>query len=221
MSHSHDPITTRPAAIDADLADGDGEIELEPTIQRPLASPSSPSQSFHMALATGSMPSLTTETGELLRSRLKAAAIFLAVGYGLFFVLGLVEPTSIHGVVLLYLGLQMAVCIAVIALLASPMVLSYPQLRAVEYGFFGLMVLTLVLKQYMGGTELINRGDADATRRAREERRDQFSGPDDPLRRVHPQRPQEDGQHGADDGHGTPGGHCGALGKRSRVVDDV
>ena len=88
----------------------------------PAASPSSPSQSFHMALATSSMPSLTTETGELLRSRLKAAALFLAVGYGLFFVLGLVEPTSTHGVVRLHLGLRMALCIAVIALLASPMV---------------------------------------------------------------------------------------------------
>ena len=43
--------------------------------------------------------------------------------------------------VLPYLGLQMALCIAVIALLASPIVLSYPQLRGVEYGFFGLMVL--------------------------------------------------------------------------------
>ena len=94
MSHADDRTPTNRAVIDAD---GDDEIELEPTIQQPRGLPSSAPESFHMALATGSMPSLTTETGELLRSRLKAAALFLAVAYGLFFLLGVVEPTSTHG----------------------------------------------------------------------------------------------------------------------------
>ena len=71
--------------------DDDAEIELEPTIHQGAYSPSSASQSFHMALATSSMPSLTTETGDLLRSRLKAAALFLAVGYAVFFIFGLVD----------------------------------------------------------------------------------------------------------------------------------
>ena len=82
-----------------------------------------------MALATSSMPSLTTETGELLRSRLKAAALFLAVGYGLFFLLGVVEPTSTAGQLRVFAGLRMALCITVAALLASPIELGYRQLR--------------------------------------------------------------------------------------------
>ncbi len=94
MSHADDRTPTNRAVIDAD---GDDEIEIEPTIQQPRGLPSSAPESFHMALATSSMPSLTTETGELLRSRLKAAALFLAVAYGLFFLLGVVEPTSTHG----------------------------------------------------------------------------------------------------------------------------
>src|SRR3954470_13592927 len=125
MSHADGPNARGPAFLEGE-GDDDAEIELEPTIHQGAYAPSSASQSFHMALATSSMPSLTTETGDLLRSRLKSAALFLAVAYALFFALGLVEPTSIHGVVLPYLGLQMALCIAVIALLASPMGLSYP-----------------------------------------------------------------------------------------------
>ncbi len=156
MSHADHRTPTNRPAIDADL---DDEIELEPTVQQARGFPSSASESFHMALATSSMPSLTTETGELLRTRLKAAALFLAVAYGLFFLLGVVEPTSTHGHIRLFLGLRMSLCIAVAALLASPVVLSLPQLRAMEYGFFGIMVLAMVLTQYMAGSALIDRGD--------------------------------------------------------------
>jgi len=156
MSHADNRTPTNRPAIDADL---DDEIELEPTIQQPRGFPSSASESSHMALATSSMPSLTTETGELLRSRLKAATLFLAVAYGLFFLLGVVEPTSTHGQIRLFLGLRMSLCITVAALLASPVVLSLRQLRAVEYGFFGIMVLAIVITQYIAGSELIERGD--------------------------------------------------------------
>ncbi len=138
--------------------DDEGEIELEPTIMAPpIDGPAS--QSFHMALATGSMPSLTAETGDLLRSRLKAAALFLAVAYGLFFLLGVVMPTSTHGQLRIFLGLRMSLCIAVAALLASPVLLSLAQLRAIEYGFFGLLVLATVATQYVAGSELIRQGD--------------------------------------------------------------
>jgi eukaryotic-like serine/threonine-protein kinase len=156
MSHADDRTPTDRAVIDAD---GDDEIELEPTIQQARGYPSSASKSFHMALATSSMPSLTSETGELLRSRLKAAALFLAVAYGLFFLLGVFEPSSTHGQIRLFLGLRMSLCVAVAALLASPLVLSLRQLRALEYGFFGIMVLAMVLAQYMAGSTLIDRGD--------------------------------------------------------------
>jgi eukaryotic-like serine/threonine-protein kinase len=156
MSHAHDQTPIDRARVDAL---GDDEIELEPTIQPPRGYPSSASESFHMALATSSPASLTTETGELLRYRLQAAALFLAVGYSLFFLLGLFEPTSAYGQTRIFLGLRMAICIAVSALLASPLLLSLRQLRALEYGFFGVMVLAIVVTQYFVGSELIERGD--------------------------------------------------------------
>jgi len=156
MSHADNRTHANRPAIDADL---DDEIELEPTVQQARGIPSSTSESFHMALATSSMPSLTSETGELLRSRLKAATLFLAVAYGLFFLLGVVEPTSTAGQLRVFVGLRMALCITVAALLASPVVLSLRQLRALEYGFFGIMVLAIVITQYMAGSELIERGD--------------------------------------------------------------
>ncbi len=156
MPYADSPTPANRGAIDADL---DDEIELEPTIQQPRGFPSSVSESFHMALATSALPSLTSETGELLRSRLKAATLFLAVVYGLLFVLGVVEPSSTAGQLRVLVGLRMALCITVAALLAAPIVLSLRQLRAVEYSFFGIMVLALVLAQYVVGSALIEKGD--------------------------------------------------------------
>lgn len=106
MSHT-DPISTRPSD---DFISADEEIELEPTVQYPGGYPSSPSQSFHMALATSSMPSLTTETEELRRSRLKAAAVFLAFGFAVFLIFGLLDPGSAAGMNVLNLGLRVLLC---------------------------------------------------------------------------------------------------------------
>jgi eukaryotic-like serine/threonine-protein kinase len=155
MSHT-DPISTRPAD---DLAPDDEEIELEPTAQFPGGYPSSPSQSFHMALATSSMPSLSTETGELRRSRLKAAALFLAFGFAVFFIFGLLDPDSVAAMSILSLGFRVLLCAAVAGLLASKIDLSYLQLRALEYTFFGLLVLLMMVAQYVICSELIARGD--------------------------------------------------------------
>ena len=116
------------------------------------------------------MPSLTTETGDLLRSRLKAAALFLAVGYAVFFIFGLVDEGSVQAMALLYLGLRVALCLAVVGLLSSQFPLTYRQLRGVEYAFFGLMVLLMMISQYMTGSELIDRGDLARLVAMREER---------------------------------------------------
>jgi serine/threonine-protein kinase len=112
-----------------------------------------------MALATSSMPSLTTETGELLRSRLKAAALFLALGYAIFAIFGLLEPGTIQGRAILALTLRVVLCAAVAGLLASKVELSIHQLRTLEYSFFGLLVLIMMVGQYLIGGELIAQGD--------------------------------------------------------------
>src|SRR3954454_19339490 len=116
MSHADGPNARGPAMLDGD---DDAEIELEPTIYQGAYSPASASQSFHMAVATSSMPSLTTETGDLLRIRLKAAALFLAVGYAVFFIFGLLDEGSVQGMALLYIGARVALCLAVVGLLSS------------------------------------------------------------------------------------------------------
>jgi serine/threonine-protein kinase len=156
MRSAEDPIPNDPAAIHDD---GDGEIELEPTVSPLASSFPSTSQSFHMALATGSMPSLTTETGELLRSRLKSAALFLALGYAVFTAFGFLDPESIQGMAVVTLAGRVLLCAAVAGLLASQIDLTYRQLRALEYVFFGLMILIMMAGQYVFGTALISRGD--------------------------------------------------------------
>ncbi|MGC8640295.1 MAG: serine/threonine protein kinase [Isosphaeraceae bacterium] len=155
MSHS-DPISTQQ---DGESAQGEPEIELEPTVQYPSAQISAPSKSFHMELAAGSMPSLSTETGELRRGRLQAAALFLAIGYGVFLVFGLLDSGAVPGLVILSLGGRVLLCAAVAGLLASKVELTQPRLRSLEYAFFGLLVLVMMVGQYVVGSELIDRGD--------------------------------------------------------------
>src|SRR6516162_9869174 len=89
-----DPTTNRHAG---DPPDDDEEIDLEPTIHQPGGWPTTSAPSFHMALNTGSIPSLTTHTEELRRTRLKAAALFLALGYAVFLIFGLIDPGSSWG----------------------------------------------------------------------------------------------------------------------------
>jgi len=112
-----------------------------------------------MALATNSMPSLTTETGVLLRSRLLAAALFLAIAYGIFVILGVALPTSTHATLLIHRVVRTLLCVAFAGLLASPLNLSYRHLRVLEHVFFGLLLLTFMVAQYLGGLELIRQGD--------------------------------------------------------------
>ena len=64
-------------------------VELEPTQAYPAIEPARSERSFHMAIVPGSVPSVTGENEVLLRNRLRAAAVFLAVVYGLFFVIRL------------------------------------------------------------------------------------------------------------------------------------
>jgi serine/threonine-protein kinase len=112
-----------------------------------------------MALAKGSMPSLTTETSVLLRSRLKSASLYLAFGYAVFFAFGLIDRSSIQAMAILTLGVRVLLCAAVAGLLASQIELSNRQLRALEYVFFGLMILIMMAGQFVFGSELIEKGD--------------------------------------------------------------
>ncbi|WP_165227321.1 serine/threonine-protein kinase [Aquisphaera insulae] len=154
-----------PGARPADEGDDD-EILLEPTVQHAVttwggspAPASPPSQSFHMALATNSLPSITTETGELLRTRLKAAALFLALGYSAFFLFGLLEPSSVQHRSAVTLGLRLILCASLVGLLSARADLGYRELRLLEYGFFAAMILLMMFGQFSTGSRLIDDGD--------------------------------------------------------------
>src|SRR5262249_12007800 len=138
-----------PAASQADLAED--VVELEPTRAYPAIEPESSERSFHMALVAGSTASVTRESEILLRSRLGAAAIFLAVAYGVFFVIGLLDVHTLIGRSSIFLGVRLALCIGLAALLASPIELSLFRLRMLEYGFFGVLTVMMMVAQYVVG----------------------------------------------------------------------
>ncbi|MGO9922047.1 MAG: serine/threonine-protein kinase [Isosphaeraceae bacterium] len=140
-------------------AAAEDEVELEPTAAYPAIERGSPDRSFHMALVAGSAPSITRENEILLRSRLKAAVLFLAVVYALFLVFGLMDPSSTVSRVGLFIGIRVVLCIAVGALLASPVELDHARLRILEYGFFGALIVFMMVAQYVGCSSLIREGD--------------------------------------------------------------
>jgi eukaryotic-like serine/threonine-protein kinase len=147
------PLPDRPATETEDV------VELEPTGAFPRIEPASPEQSFHKALFEGPAPSITRENEVLLRSRLKAAALFLAVAYGIFFVSGLLDARGLIARASLFLGVRLALCVGLAALLASPIDLSLPKIRMLEYGFFGALTLMMMVAQYVVGSSLIDAGD--------------------------------------------------------------
>jgi hypothetical protein len=160
MSAAENPTVTSPAGSAAVALEDDGiEIELEPSVLGAASAWSVAGGSIFMDLTTGSMPSIDSETSELLRHRLKAAALFLAVGYGIFFVFGLLDPQSVQGMAIVGLGLRTILCGAVAGFLAWGRPLSLSQLRGLEYGFFGILVLLMMIGQYVLASTLIDRGD--------------------------------------------------------------
>jgi serine/threonine-protein kinase len=143
----------------APAAEAEDVIELEPTRGHLEPVRGEDERSFHMALVAGSMPSITRENEMLLRSRLKAATLFLAVAYGVFFIIGLLDVSSTMARAALYLGLRVALCVGLAALLASSIEISYQKLRMLEYGFFGMLTLLMMVGQYFICSGLIESGD--------------------------------------------------------------
>src|SRR5262249_49137393 len=144
----------------------DDEIELEPTVPYVSALPSSSSQSFHMALATTSMPSLTTEVDELKRKRLLAASVFLAATFALLcsWVFASENPGTLtvdgsrYSLRVGLIALRCILSASVAGLLASEVPLTRRQLRVVEYVLFLGLTLLISTSQYFVGLDLMRRG---------------------------------------------------------------
>jgi serine/threonine-protein kinase len=155
MSSPQERIQPEPVA---NLAGGEA-IELEPLGSSGKGFRSTDANSIHMAMAMDTLPSLASETGGLLRNRLRSAALFLGAGYFIFLLRGLIDPDSIQRLNLLPLSGLLAFCLAALALFSLPVVLSLKQLRALELVFFGGLVALMMGFQYYVGRELIGRGD--------------------------------------------------------------
>ena len=158
MTHPQDPISSRPAAIDAD-PDDDGEIELEPTIQYSR-------ESAAVASRGGTLASFSGETDTLKRKRLLAAAVFLAGTYALLcaWVFASDNPATLTvegsnwSLRLLLVALRCLLAAGVAGLLSSEVALTRKQLRVVEYVLFLGITLLLAASLYFVGLDLMRRG---------------------------------------------------------------
>ncbi len=137
-------------------------IELEPTMD--VAMPWSVRGSASSPLPGvpgGSLASLAGETHSLRRSRLAAAALFLALTFAVVLVWRLfsfgVEGTA--WVTMATGGLRFAIAATVAGLLMSRVPLSRGQVLAAEYLLFGSFTLLMAVSQYVVNLDLLSHGD--------------------------------------------------------------
>ena len=147
-------------------------IELEPTmhVDRAELWAESASGSYQpgpaVAIAEGSLASLTGETETLRRRRLFAAAVALTVIYGLLLIWvfasdnpgTLTVEGSRYSLRVGLLALRCVLAVAVAGLLAGEVPLTRKQLRVVEYVLFLGLTLLLMIAQYFVNLDLMHRG---------------------------------------------------------------
>lgn len=136
------------------LNDGFGEDEfvLEPTkIGRADSTPAQVEATVDRTLSAGD----SRELVGLLRSRLRAAAVFVAIVYLAFYIFALATPGSGYDLLGPSFALRGLLAAAVFGTLASPVVLTYRQLRWVEVSFFGLSMLLLLISNYNAHVKLL------------------------------------------------------------------
>jgi serine/threonine-protein kinase len=140
---------------------GEDIIDLEPSIailpEEP--SPRTGEHSAHVALQVGTMPSQSSELAELLRSRLRAVALFVLLVNLVLGLWNLGTTENVPWAIPAIMATRVVLSLAVIGLMSSPLTLSLTQLRLVEYACFGAFTIMLILTQYLVGVEYIRRGD--------------------------------------------------------------
>jgi tRNA A-37 threonylcarbamoyl transferase component Bud32 len=148
---------TRPAEQTAFLLDD--EIVLEPT--RVADSETAPPTGH-----SGSGPTQTTlaasfvsDTELLLRQRLLVVALIWAALTGVRYVFALFDPNTGEGLASGTLLARTLFSLAIAALLAERRPFQLKQLRAIEYLYFGLLTISILVSQYLVSNELIARGD--------------------------------------------------------------
>jgi hypothetical protein len=148
-------VTPEEAAGAAEPPIDNGFIGLEPVDvdghQRPHAD---------LAMVEGSFASFADELQTLRSQRLGAAALSLAVVFLVLFVWSLLNQNAGHWLLTVLSFFRFAISAGCAGVIMSRLSLSPGQLRALEYGFFGSLTLTIILSQYFGNLALIDAGDS-------------------------------------------------------------
>jgi eukaryotic-like serine/threonine-protein kinase len=164
MDRPNDQSPAGPGAAEADV------IDLEPTTA--LQSPFAAGENDHtepayatrhsapVALVEGSLASLAGETSTLRRSRVGAAALFLAVAYGILLLWILFTRDNLgHGFVWVMMGGRFVLATSIAVLLLGNFSLSRAQVVAAELVLFGGLTLMLMISQYNVNLKLIQIDD--------------------------------------------------------------
>jgi hypothetical protein len=151
-------VPSNRSTIHSDSAIED-EIALEPTrIDGSDAFPSGDASGWGTT-STSLASSFVNDTAKLLRSRLFAVALILGSLTAVRYIFSVFVPDTGEGMAGPSLATRTLFSFAIAGLLGSRQIFTLKQLRAIEYLFFGLQTLTILVTQYLISSELITRGD--------------------------------------------------------------
>jgi serine/threonine-protein kinase len=157
------PTSPTPEESDADV------IDLEPSIQLETAEPwatrggSASYQPEAVVAAPGpAQASIAGEIGPLLRSRLAAASLLLAVAAAVLLIAHILRRTDHLAFSWFLLSARFVLPAVIAGLLLSPLSLSIRWLRCLEYALFGGLTLIVIVAEYTINLWLMQRQDYPA-----------------------------------------------------------
>jgi serine/threonine-protein kinase len=103
--------------------------------------------------------SFVSDTELLLRQRLLVVALIWAALTGVRYVFALFDPNTGEGLASGTLLARTLFSLAIAALLAERRPFQLRRLRVIEYLYFGLLTISILVSQYLVSSELIARGD--------------------------------------------------------------
>ncbi|MFO0919875.1 MAG: serine/threonine-protein kinase [Planctomycetaceae bacterium] len=157
MTDESRPPHNTPATPSLPEDPADEVIELDPTSMPDQSGQSYAAATDEATINRSLSSSASPEAAALLRSRLRAAAGFIAVAYLLFWFFALINPGTGYDLLGPSFIWRFLLGAAVCGLLASPLPFTYRQLRWLEYLFFGLSALLLIVSQYQVKDLLLER----------------------------------------------------------------
>jgi serine/threonine-protein kinase len=156
MSTSHDAASLTRGLLD------DEPIDLEPSLELEVAKTYPDRVSRGVGLVQGTTGSLSGEIHTLRRRRLGAAALFLAVVFGILFVWSLFDAQLDHWLVTTMMFVRLLIAGVCAGLMMSKISLSSQQVRWTEYVLFGSFTAIVIVTQYIVNYDLLEHGDQTA-----------------------------------------------------------